>query len=319
MTEQVKVTLLAGGVGGARMAESFAGLDDVDLTIIGNVADDEEFHGLWVSPDIDTITYTLADLINRDQGWGVKDEGARGLEVLKTLGADTWMFLGDRDFGLHIYRTERLRRGDRPSDIARDVARQFGVTAKIVLPTDDHVQTRVKTAAGWLSFQEYFVREQCRPEVEALDYSGLERARMTNEAGRAIDTADLIVVAPSNPLLSIAPILGVPGLEDRLRSAKAPVFGVSPLIAGRVVKGPADRIMAALGLRPDALGIAEYYGELIETLFIDTSDADLSDAIRAFGVSPVAADILIPKNGDKTGLAREILAAFREGIRGAAA
>ena len=155
-----RVTLLAGGVGGAKMAEGLSALPDVDLTVIGNVADDQEFHGLWVSPDIDTLTYSLAGVIDRTQGWGVADEGLRALDTLKKLGEDTWMTLGDRDFGLHIYRTKRRAKGDRPSEIAADVARAFGVNAKIVLSTDQTVQTLVKTAQGWQGFQEYFFRDR---------------------------------------------------------------------------------------------------------------------------------------------------------------
>ena len=158
-----RVTLLAGGVGGAKLAEGLAGVPEISLTVIGNVADDEEFHGLWVSPDIDTMLYTLSGRVNRDQGWGLADESNRALEMLNCLGANTWMFLGDRDFGLHIYRTERLRRGDRPSDIVADIRSKFGINSKILLPTDARVQTRVLTDGGWLSFQEYFVRERCQP------------------------------------------------------------------------------------------------------------------------------------------------------------
>ena len=197
-----------GGMRGPEFAENvFAALEQVDLTVIGNVADDEAFHGLWVSPDIDTLTYSLAGLINREQGWGVADEGLRALDVLKTLGQDTWMTLGDRDLGLHIYRTMRRAAGDRPSQIAQDIAVQFGVTAQIVLPTDDTIQTRVQTDAGWISFQEYFVREKCVPDVRALQFDGIEAARPTPEALTAIKNANLIVIAPSNPLVSIAPIL----------------------------------------------------------------------------------------------------------------
>lgn len=307
MSAPVKVTLLAGGVGGAKMAEGFAALDDVALTVIGNIADDEEFHGLWISPDIDTMIYTLAGLVNRDQGWGVTDEAGRALSVLDTLGADTWMYLGDRDLGLHIYRTERLRRGDRPSDITRDVAERFGVEAHILLSSDDRVQTRVKTAGGWLSFQEYFVREKCRPEVEALTYAGIDEAQPTPEALAALAQADLIVIAPSNPLVSIAPILGVPGLREALREAPAPVYAVSPLIAGKVVKGPADRMMRALGFRADAAGVAAYYGDLVDLLVIDHQDESLRDAIAAAGPTAVCGDILIPDPAAKLRLAREIV------------
>lgn len=304
----VKVTLIAGGVGGAKMAEGFDALENVALTVIGNVADDEEFHGLWVSPDIDTMTYTLAGLIDRQQGWGVADEGMRALDVLKTLGQDSWMTLGDKDFGLHIYRTMRRATGDRPSDIARDVAERFGVGARIVLPTDDVVQTRVQTDAGWLSFQEYFVRERCAPAVRALRFDGIEDARPTDEALASIAGADLLVLAPSNPLVSIAPILSIPGIKSAVQDASAPVIAVSPLIGGKVVKGPADAMMTALGLRCDAVGVAGQYKGLIDTLYIDTCDAALSDEIAALGVEGICTDIMMRDLDDKARLAREILA-----------
>lgn len=301
-----KVTLLAGGVGGAKMAEGLAALPDVALSVIGNVADDDEFHGLWVSPDIDTLTYSLADVIDRTQGWGVADESHRALETLNKLGADTWMSLGDRDFGLHIHRTMRRLRGDRPSDIARDVARAFGVQAEILLPTDNKVQTRVRTDAGWLSFQEYFVRERCAPEVRELAFDGLDKARPAPEALAAIRQADLIVIAPSNPLVSIAPILGVPGITAALRAARAQKVAVSPFIGGKVVKGPADRMMAALGERADAAGVAARYRGLAGTLVIDHADAGLAGEIRAMGLAPVCSDILMKTQDDKARLAREV-------------
>lgn len=307
-TVPVNVTLIAGGVGGAKMAEGFAALEDVSLTVIGNIADDEAFHGLWVSPDIDTMTYTLAGLINRDQGWGVADEGLRALDVLKTLGQDTWMTLGDRDFGLHIYRTMRRTAGDRPSDIARDVAHRFGVAAQILLPTDDIVQTRVRTAAGWLSFQEYFVREHCAPVVEEIAFEGIADARPTPETLDAIGTADVIVIAPSNPLVSIAPILEIAGLSEAVKQAKAPVLAVSPLIAGKVVKGPADKMMAALGLRCDAVGVAQLYAGLVDRLFIDTCDQALTPEIAALGIEVSATNIMMRNLADKARLAGEILA-----------
>ena len=313
-----RVTLLAGGVGGAKMAEGFAALDDVDLNVIGNVADDEAFHGLWVSPDIDTLTYTLAGRINRDQGWGVADEGRRALDTLGDLGADTWMFLGDRDFGLHIYRTDRLKRGDRPSIVAADIARAFGVSAEIVLPTDGRVQTRVKTAEGWLSFQEYFVRERCAPEVLALSYEGIESAKPTQEALNALREADVIVIAPSNPLVSIGPILQIQGMSEAIWHATAPVVAVSPLIAGKVVKGPADRMMSSLGHRPDVVGIAEIYRDLANLLVIDHADEAHAADIRKTGLRPMFSDILMPDIAAKSRLAGEILAFVERSIEAAA-
>ncbi|MEM7438962.1 MAG: 2-phospho-L-lactate transferase [Pseudomonadota bacterium] len=319
MTASLKVTLLAGGVGGAKMAEGFAALDDVELTVIGNVADDDEFHGLWVSPDIDTMIYTLSGRINREQGWGVADEGRRALDTLTELGADTWMFLGDRDFGLHIYRTQRLREGARPTHVTQDIAKRFGCPARIILPTDDRVQTRVKTADGWLAFQEYFVKHQHAVAVEDLAYDGIEDATPTPEALKAIAEADLIVLAPSNPLVSIAPILGIPGITEAVQTAAAPVYAVSPIIGGKVVKGPADQMMRGLGLRPDAVGVAGQYAGLAQRLMIDHVDAGFAAEITNLGVEPVVTDILMPDLAGKTRLANEITQMFANARRGDAA
>lgn len=302
-----KILLLAGGVGGAKMAEGLAALDQTDLTIIGNIADDDAFHGLWVSPDIDTVTYTLAGLIDREQGWGVADEGLRALGVLETLGEPTWMTLGDKDFGLHIYRTMCRARGDRPNDIARDIAKAFGVGPRIVLPTDDRVQTRLATDAGELSFQDYFVREQCKPEVSRIWFEGAADARATPEALSAIANADLIVIAPSNPLVSIDPILAIPGLHDAVVEADACVIAVSPLIAGKTVKGPAARMMASLGMEVNALGIARHYHGLVDHLVIDAQDADLTAQIEALGISVSTTDIMIPTIERKKALASHLL------------
>ena len=304
-----RVTLLAGGVGGAKMAEGLAALDDVELSIIGNVADDDQFHGLWVSPDIDTVTYTLAGLIDREQGWGVADEGQRALGVLSTLGEPTWMTLGDKDLGLHIYRTMRRHEGDRPSDIARHIARAFGVTPTILLPTDDWMQTRLVTDIGPLSFQEYFVRERCGPQVESIWFEGVEFARPTPEALEAIESADIIVIAPSNPLVSIDPILAVPGLHDAVVEAGAPVIAVSPLIAGKTVKGPAARMMESIGLEPSALGVARHYQGLADRMVIDTQDGDQADAIEALGTHVSTTDILMPSLERKQAVARHVIEA----------
>ncbi len=302
-----KVTLLAGGVGGAKMAEGFDGLEGVELSVIGNIADDAEFHGLWVSPDIDTLTYSLANRIDRAQGWGVADESHRALDVLDELGEDTWMTLGDRDFGLHIYRSHALAKGQGRSDIAAHVARVFGVTSQIILPTDDVVQTRVRVASGWLTFQEYFVREQCQPEVLALEFEGIEDARPTQVALEAIGTADLIVLAPSNPLVSIDPILTIPGIRAAISAAKAPKIAVSPLIEGKTIKGPAARMMTALGLRADALGIAQHYQGLITTLVIDHADSALSGQINALDMAATCEQTLMQTRADKIALAKAII------------
>lgn len=302
-----KVTLLAGGVGGAKMAEGLAALEGVELTIIGNIADDEQFHGLWVSPDIDTVTYTLAGMIDRAQGWGVADEGLRALGVLEKLGEHTWMTLGDKDLGLHIYRTMRRAEGDRPSDIARHIAKAFGVKPTIVLPTDDWMQTRLVTDIGPLSFQEYFVREKCQPEVLEIWFEGVEFANPTPEALEALENADFIVLAPSNPLVSLDPILAIPGMHDAVVEAPASVIAVSPLIAGKTVKGPAARMMESLGLEPSALGIARHYQGLVDSLVIDAQDADLQADIEALGMEVSTSDILMPTQERKRELAAHLL------------
>ena len=306
-----RVTLLAGGVGGAKLAEGLAGVPEISLTVIGNVADDEEFHGLWVSPDIDTMLYTLSGRVNRDQGWGLADESNRALEMLNCLGANTWMFLGDRDFGLHIYRTERLHRGDRPSDIVADITSKFGINSKILLPTDARVQTRVLTDGGWLSFQEYFVRERCQPEVLELSYDGLELSKITAEAELALNEAELIIIAPSNPLVSILPILKIPGFHAALQNATAPIFAVSPLIAGKALKGPADRMLTSLNYRADAVGVANFYENIAAYFLMDSNDFELSDEVSKLGMVPYTADILMPDLAGKVRLAREILQIYR--------
>ena len=306
-----RVTLLAGGVGGAKLAEGLAEIHEVSLTVIGNVGDDEEFHGLWVSPDIDTMLYTLSGRVNRDQGWGLADESNRALEMLNCLGANTWMFLGDRDFGLHIYRTERLRSGDRPSDILADIASKFGINSKIVLPTDARVQTRVLTDGGWLSFQEYFVRERCQPEVLELSYNGLESSKITPEAEQALMETELIVIAPSNPLVSILPILKIPGFHTVLQKATAPILAVSPLIAGKALKGPADRMLTSLNYRADAVGVAHFYENIAAYFLMDSNDVELSDEVSKLGMKPYTADILMPDLASKVRVAHEILEIYK--------
>lgn len=306
-----RVTLLAGGVGGAKLAEGLAEIHEVSLTVIGNVADDEEFHGLWVSPDIDTMLYTLSGRVNRDQGWGLADESNRALEMLNCLGVNTWMFLGDRDFGLHIYRTERLRNGDRPSDIVADISSQFGLNTKIVLPTDSRVQTRLLTDGGWLSFQEYFVRERCQPEVLELSYNGLESSKITPEAEQALMETELIVIAPSNPLVSILPILKIPGFHTVLQKATAPILAVSPLIAGKALKGPADRMLTSLNYRADAVGVAHFYENIAAYFLMDSNDVELSDEVSKLGMKPYTADILMPDLAGKVRVAHEILEIYK--------
>lgn len=303
-----QVTLLAGGVGGAKMAEGLAASRyGGALTVIGNIADDHEFHGLHVSPDIDTLIYSLADLVDRNQGWGLAGETYRTLERLSTLGSDTWMKLGDLDFATHIRRTELLRAGRRLNEIVELLARDCGVETTIRVPTDDPVRTRLNTEIGWLDFQEYFVRERCQPTVYAIQFAGAENAIPTPEALSALADADLILVAPSNPLVSIGPMLAMPGFKDALRSSAAPKIAVSPLIGGRTVKGPADRMLESQGYRADPLGLADFYEGLIDGFVIDRVDAGLTGTLRDKGFDVIEDDILMNDAADKHRLAESIV------------
>ncbi|MEE2773995.1 MAG: 2-phospho-L-lactate transferase [Pseudomonadota bacterium] len=308
MNESKKnVVLLAGGIGGAKLAEGLSSIDSVSLSIIGNIADDDVFHGLSVSPDIDTLTYTLSGQVNQTQGWGVKGDQYRALSVLEQLGAKTWMSLGDSDFGLHIYRTERLRNGDRPSLIAKDIAAFLGVKAEIILPTDQIVRTKVKSVDGWMSFQEYFVEKKCVPEVLDICYEGIEDAKPTDEAIRHLKSADALIIAPSNPLLSIAPILNIRGIKGLISESNAPKLAVSPLIAGKAVKGPAIAIMNAMGMTPSSLGVAEYYKDLVDLFVIDSRDANLSEDIKSLGLKVEIRSTLMKDYNDKKRLSKDLI------------
>lgn len=308
MNRHPRITLLAGGVGGAKLAVGLAAIcEPGQLSIIGNVADDQEFHGLWVSPDIDTLTYTLAGRIDSAKGWGLADESNRVLDGLKRLGCDSWMYLGDRDLATHILRTQLRSQGIRPSVIAQRIAESFGVQNKIILPTDDRLQTRIRTPEGWLSFQEYFVREQCQPEILDIQLDGVERATATPEALAAIREADLLILAPSNPIVSIGPILAVPGLGQAFALCNAVKVAVSPLIGGATVKGPADRMLSVSGYRCNNLGIADCYSDLIDGLIIDQRDQSEARALEERGLHVMTTNTLMLNDADKTRLARELL------------
>lgn len=303
-----RITLLTGGVGGAKLAVGLAGICPPEqLSFIANVGDDQVFHGLWVSADVDTLTYTLAGLIHPQQGWGLVGETRHTLDALQRLGRDTWMFLGDQDFATHIYRTEQRQLGVRPTDIARRIAAALGVEAAILLPTDDPLHTELETDQGWLAFQDYFVRLGCRPAVRSVRFSGAEQAQATPEALAAVSQADILLVAPSNPVLSIAPILAVAPLKAALQNTRAYRVAVSPLIGGKAVKGPTESILQALGLECSNLGVAEFYRGLIDALVIDQQDAEDAPALRDLGLDVLVTSTLMRNEQDKRELARRCL------------
>ena len=315
-SDRLKVVLLAGGVGGAKLAEGLATINGIDLSIIGNIGDDDIFHGLTVSPDIDTLCYSLSSMINRSQGWGVTGDDYKALSLLKKLGSDTWMLLGDSDFGLHIYRSERLRAGDRPSEILRDITDALAIKPRVLLPTDDPLKTKIKTLTGWLSFQEYFVRERCVPKVLDLFYEGAAESKPTEEAVNALRNARVILIAPSNPLLSIGPILAVPGIKELLLASKAPKIAISPLIAGKSIKGPAATMMGSLNMRVDSHGVADFYKEFLNILLIDDQDRHLKGEIECLGVRVKLENILMNVQEEKKILASKVIEIGKDTILG---
>lgn len=303
------VVLIAGGVGGARMAEGLArALPAGALTVIANVGDDDDFYGLRVCPDIDTLIYTLSDRIDRKQGWGVANDTVRALDVLATLSAPTWMKLGDADFGLHIWRSWQLAAGNSLTKITKDAAERLGARACILPASDDPVRTKLRTTEGWMDFQPWFVGHRCEPKVLELRYEGAERARPGAEALAAVENAQLIVFAPSNPLLSIEPVLAVDGFRATVHASPALKLGVSPLIGGKAVKGPLARLMDGLGMATTAIGVAERYNGLLDGFAIDAQDSLEEKELRARGLSVLSTDILMRDPHDAERLAAEVLA-----------
>ena len=306
-----RVVALAGGVGGARLAHGLQlAVAPGDLTVVVNTGDDAEFHGLLVCPDHDTVLYTLAGLADRERGWGRAGETWAAAGQLARLGELTWFQLGDRDLALHVHRTRRLREGVRPTTIALDVAARLDVATRILPMADEPVRTRVRTADGWLAFQDWFVRLRADPPVLEVAFDGVERARVTPEAEAAFARADAIVICPSNPLVSIAPILAVPGIRDAIGAARGRgvrVAAVSPIVGGKALRGPADRMLAALGEEVSALGVARRYVGLVDAFVIDEADASLAPAIERLGLDAIVAPSVMSDDASREALARVVL------------
>jgi LPPG:FO 2-phospho-L-lactate transferase len=310
------VVLLAGGVGGARLAHGLQTQLDSHLVVVVNTADDLDRHGLRVSPDHDTVMYTLAGIDNREWGWGIAGETFAAAEMLERYGEPTWFRLGDRDLATHVVRTARLRNGDRPTDISRDLQRALGVRAVILPMTDADVRTEVLTDAGWLEFQDYFVRQHQEPEVRDIRFLGIEEARATPEVEAALEAAEVLVIAPSNPFVSVRPILAVDGLEAGVQTARArgvPVVAVSGIVGGKALKGPADRMLASLGHESTALGVARQYTGIADVFVLDSTDAELADEVAALGLRPVVTDTIMSDDAARARLAAAVLEAARGG------
>jgi LPPG:FO 2-phospho-L-lactate transferase len=270
------VVALSGGIGGAKLA---LGLSRVvkpgDLLVVANVGDDFEHLGLHISPDADTLMYALAGLDNEKLGWGRQDETWSFMETLSALGGEDWFRLGDRDLAVHVERTRRLRLGETLSAITADFCRRLGVGSRVLQATDDRLRTRLWTDVGWLDFQDYFVRLQCRPVVRELTFDGAEEARPHPELLAALHDERLraVVICPSNPFISVEPILAVSGMRQALAACAAPVIAVSPIIGGRAIKGPTAKMMTELGITPSAAAVAKRYGDLLDGYVMDDEDA----------------------------------------------
>ena len=306
-----KVVVLAGGVGAARFLAGLAGvIPAAEITVIGNTGDDLEVHGLSVSPDLDTVTYTLAGVVDPAQGWGVAGDTFECLDHLEKFGSDTWFRLGDRDLATHIYRTSLLRSGLPLSDVTLRISRSLGVRSRILPMSNDRVRTWVETAQGRLDFQTYFVKRQARDQVDGVEFVGAETAQPAPDVVEEIRAAKAVIVAPSNPIISIGPILAIPGIREALRETKAAVSAVSPIVAGRALKGPATRMMEGLGMEASALSVAELYRDFADFFVLDQQDRTFSDRIEALGIKPVTTNTVMASAVLKKELARTTLRAM---------
>ena len=302
-----RVIALSGGVGGAKLALGLARvLPPGALTVIANTGDDFEHLGLRISPDLDTLLYTLAGIANPETGWGRAGETWSFMGALAALGGETWFRLGDKDLAMHIERTRRLNAGETLSQITADFCRLHGVTTRLLPMTDDEVRSRVRTAEGWFDFQDYFVRRHCEPMVRAIDFAGADKARPQPDFLAALADQDLraIVICPSNPLISIEPILALPGLRQALRTARAPIVAVSPIIGGNAVKGPTAKMMRELGLEVSAAAVARRYSDLLDAYIVDYSDVESCAGLDALIVTAKA---LMETLADRDALARLVL------------
>ncbi|MBR46183.1 MAG: 2-phospho-L-lactate transferase [Rhodospirillaceae bacterium] len=301
---------LSGGVGGAKLALGLSHcLPAGELTICANVGDDFEHFGLTICPDIDTLVYTLSGLANPDTGWGRAGDGSQFMETLKSLGGESWFHLGDGDLAMHVARSERLRTGEGLAAITADISTRLGIEARILPASDDAVRTMVETASGDLPLQHYFVREQCAPEVAGFRYEGAESARANPEvlATLASPALHAVIVCPSNPYISIDPILALPALRQALIDCRAPVVAVSPIVSGDALKGPTAKMMHELGLTVSAIDAAGHYGGLIDGFVLDPADEALAPAIADLGIAPFAAPAVMTSLDYKIALARACL------------
>jgi len=305
------ITCLAGGVGAARFLEGLVrAVPPADITAVVNTGDDTVLHGLHISPDLDTVTYTLAGAINREMGWGLEGESWAAMEALERYGGETWFRLGDRDLATHLYRTHQLGQGAPLSEVTAQITRAWGLELTLLPMTDDRVATRIKPPGREaIGFQEWFVGERHATPVEAVEFEGIAASTPAPGVIAALSDAEVVVVCPSNPIVSIGPILGVPGVADALRARRESVVAVSPIIAGKALKGPADTLMADLGHEASVAGVARLYAEVAGTLVVDEADHDQVAAVEAEGMRCVVTPTVMNGSESAAALASTVLGA----------
>ena len=302
------ITVLAGGVGAARFLQGLVRVyPEERIVIISNTADDIELYGLHISPDIDIVMYTLAQVVDENNGWGIKQDTFHCQELLAKLGQETWFKLGDRDLATHIFRTEQLRKGVKLSEVTQQLSKALGLKPTILPMTDDRVETRITTDDGEMHFEEYLVKRQMRDNVRSVRFMGIESAEAGPNVIESLQDADAIIIAPSNPVVSIGPILAIRGIRDALKASKGRIVAVSPIVKGLAIKGPADRMMRSLGLEASAYGVAQIYKNFLYGFVIDKLDEDQKQRVESLGLKVVATNSLMKDLDDKERLAKACL------------
>lgn len=302
------ITALAGGVGAAKLLQGLVqAVDPREVAVIVNTGDDAEFYGLHVSPDLDIITYTLAGIVDESKGWGVKGDTFHCLEMLRRYGYETWFMLGDRDLATHIHRTLLLKRGLRLSEVTDLIRKSLGVKARIIPMTDDRVGTYIVTDKGTMHFQEYLVKRGARDRVVNVVFKGIENAKPAPGVIESILESEGIVICPSNPIVSIGPILSIKGVREALKRTEAKVVGISPIVGGATIKGPADKLMRGLGIEVSAYGVAQLYSDFLDYFIIDNVDRALAERIENLGIKVIVTNTIMRSMEDKVRLARLVV------------
>lgn len=302
------ITALAGGVGAARFLTGVTRLvKEEELTVIGNTGDDMEMYGLHISPDLDIVAYTLAGVVDEEKGWGIKGDTFQCLENLRKMGLEPWFNVGDRDFATHLIRTDMLRRGFTLSAVTKEICRGLGVKANILPATDDKFETWVRIEEGLIHFEEYFVKRQAKDKVLGVEFIGAANAKPAPLTVDSILNAETVIICPSNPIVSIGSILSVDGIREALKKTKAKVVGVSPIVDGAPIKGPADKLMFGLGFEVSAFSVANLYRDFLDAFVIDAKDSGLKDKIERLGIQVTVTDTVMKSLQDKVSLAKATL------------